>query len=197
MHFIFYSILFLFIVLTYAAITSRLNKKSKCAHDWNDQENGDLKCTKCDRVIRLEHLHEKDEFASWEPIIFHQRHDQNMRNRVLIIEDEPVTAEMISMILEEQGFQVISLSDTSWARTKLHDQEVDLVLVDLKLKGEGGKSICKYIKRSNDLKNIPVILVSGNPDIQKVARDSGADGFIAKPFELNHFINKVQTFAQD
>jgi DNA-binding response OmpR family regulator len=120
-----------------------------------------------------------------------------MKNRVLIIEDEPVIAEMISMILEDQGFSVISLSDTGWARTKLHRNEADIVLLDVKLKGEGGKSICKYIKHSKDLKHIPVILVSGSPDIEVVAKESGADGFIKKPFELDHFIKKVQIFARE
>lgn len=119
-----------------------------------------------------------------------------MKNRILIIEDEPVIAEMISMILEDEGFSVISLSDTGWARTKLHSNEVDMVMLDLKLKGEGGKSICKYIKHKSDLKHIPVILVSGNPDIEAVAKESGADDFIKKPFELDHFINKVHAFAQ-
>jgi DNA-binding response OmpR family regulator len=114
-----------------------------------------------------------------------------MKIKVLIIEDEPVIAEMISMILEDEGFEVISLSDTGWARYKLQAKEVSLVMLDLKLKGEDGESICKYIKTHHDLKNIPVILVSGSEDIEEIKEKCGADDLIRKPFELNHFISKV------
>lgn len=114
-----------------------------------------------------------------------------MKIKVLVIEDEPVIAEMISMILEDEGFEVISLSDMGWARFKLQAKEVNLVMLDLKLKGEGGESICKYIKTHRDLKNIPVILVSGSEDIEEIKEKCGADDLIRKPFELNHFISKV------
>ncbi len=119
-----------------------------------------------------------------------------MKKRVLVIEDDPVIAEMICMILEDEGFNVISLSDTSWAREKLHGKEVDLVMLDLKLKGEGGKSICKYIKRKSDLKNIPVILVSGNVNIEKIKEECGADDLIKKPFDVNFLIDKVVAYSQ-
>ncbi|GAC1312965.1 MAG: hypothetical protein NVSMB24_35460 [Mucilaginibacter sp.] len=115
-----------------------------------------------------------------------------MKIKVLIIEDEPVIAEMISMILEDEGFDVISLSDTGWARYKLQAKEVNLVMLDLNLKGEGGDSICKYIKSQHDLKNIPVILVSGSQDIEEIKENCGADDLIRKPFELDHFISKVR-----
>lgn len=114
-----------------------------------------------------------------------------MKIKVLIIEDEPIIAEMISMILEDEGFDVISLSDTGWARFKLQASEVNLVMLDLQLKGEGGASICKYIKTHHDLKSIPVILVSGSEDIEEIKEKCGADDLIRKPFELNHFISKV------
>ncbi len=118
-----------------------------------------------------------------------------MKTKVLIIEDEPVIAEMISMILEDEGFEVISLSDTGWARYKLDAKEVNLVMLDLQLKGEGGASICNYIKTTLDLKHIPVILVSGNADIERIKEECGADDLIKKPFELNHFISKVHAYT--
>lgn len=120
-----------------------------------------------------------------------------MKKTVLIIEDEPVIAEMISMILEDEGFDVISLSDTGWATYKLSAKTVDIVMLDLGLKGEGGESICKYIKTNDDLKNIPVILVSGNQDIELIKEKCGADDLIRKPFELNHFISKVHAYTND
>ena len=117
-----------------------------------------------------------------------------MMKRVLIIEDEPIIAEMMSILLETEGYTVISLADTGWARQKLHDKEVDLVMLDLNLDGEAGQSMCSYIKAQDDLKHIPVVLVSGNSDLEQISTDCGADDFIAKPFDLDHFIGKVQAF---
>jgi DNA-binding response OmpR family regulator len=119
-----------------------------------------------------------------------------MKKRVLVIEDEPIIAEMISIILEIQGFKVISLSDTSRARKKLHNQEVDLVMLDLNLSGEDGESICAYIKSHDDLKDIPVVLVSANIDVDKIAEKCGANDFIKKPFDINHFIEKVEAYTK-
>lgn len=118
-----------------------------------------------------------------------------MKTKVLVIEDEPIIAEMMSILLEVEGYKVISLADTARARQKLHEKEVDLVMLDLGLKGENGQSMCAYIKGQDDLKHIPVILVSGNSDLEQIQLDCGADDHIAKPFDLNLFIQKVRSHS--
>lgn len=82
-----------------------------------------------------------------------------MKRRVLVIEDEPIIAEMISILLEMEGFNVISLADTERARKKLLAGEVDMVMLDLNLKGENGQSMCRYIKAEEGLKHIPILRV--------------------------------------
>jgi DNA-binding response OmpR family regulator len=119
-----------------------------------------------------------------------------MKKKILVIEDEPVIAEMISIILEEQGYSVISLADTAWARKKLHDKEVNMAMLDINLKGENGKSLCKYIKGHEDLKHIPVILVSANLEIDRIKEECGADDYIKKPFDLDYFYKIVDSYAQ-
>jgi DNA-binding response OmpR family regulator len=119
-----------------------------------------------------------------------------MNKKVLIIEDEPIIAEMMCILLEVEGYKVISLADTGMARRKLHAKEVGLVMLDLGLKGEGGQSMCAYIKGHDDLKDIPVILVSANMDIQKIKDECGADDHIEKPFDLTNFMNKVNRYSE-
>lgn len=94
-----------------------------------------------------------------------------MKKTVLVIEDEPVIAEMMSILLEEDGYNVTSLADTARARQKLHANEIDLVMLDLGLKGEDGQPMCAYIKGQDDLKHIPVILVSGNIGLEQIKTD--------------------------
>lgn len=119
-----------------------------------------------------------------------------MKRKVLVIEDEPILAEMMSILLEVEGYKVISLADTGLARRKLHQKEVDLVMLDLQLKGENGQSMCAYIKGQDDLKHIPLILVSANSDLEAIKKDCGADDHISKPFDLDFFIEKVHSFSK-
>ena len=119
-----------------------------------------------------------------------------MGKNVLVIEDEPIIAEMISIILEIQGLNVISLSDTGRARDKLHAKEVNLVLLDLNLRGEGGQEFCEYIKGQDGLKHIPVILVSANIDIDEIKKQCHADDIIRKPFNIDHFMEKVSQYVE-
>ncbi|WP_374951316.1 response regulator transcription factor [Mucilaginibacter sp.] len=118
-----------------------------------------------------------------------------MREKILVIEDEPIIGEMMCILLEMEGYKVISLGDTGMARRKLESNEVALVMLDLNLSGEGGQSMCRYIKSNPDLQHIPVILVSANTDLAKIKDECGADDYIAKPFELNDFVKKVNQFA--
>jgi DNA-binding response OmpR family regulator len=119
-----------------------------------------------------------------------------MKREVLVIEDEPIIAEMMSIVMEVEGFNVIGAADTAFARRKLHEKDVHLVMLDLKLKGEDGQSMCAYIKGHDDLKHIPVILVSANADLEQIKIDCGADDYIAKPFDLDYFIEKVHNYTK-
>lgn len=115
----------------------------------------------------------------------------------MVIEDEPIIGEMMCILLETEGYSVISLGDTGLARRKLHAQEVSLVMLDLNLKGEDGQSMCSYIKEQEDLKHIPVVLVSGSQDLEEIKASCGADDFIQKPFDLHHFVEKVNIYARE
>jgi DNA-binding response OmpR family regulator len=118
-----------------------------------------------------------------------------MKKKVMVIEDEPVIAEMVNIILQADGYKVISLSEYANFKARLHASHADLVLLDINLAGFNGRDICEYIKSQSDLKHIPVILLSANIDIQKIKEECGADDLIKKPFDLDYFINKVHTYT--
>src|SRR5690349_9389566 len=99
-----------------------------------------------------------------------------MKKKVLVVEDEPIIAEMMSILLEVGGYKVISLADTGYAKTRLHEPDMGLVLLDLQLSGtENGQAMCEYIKNTDELKHLPVILVSANSDLPQISKDCGAD----------------------
>jgi two-component system alkaline phosphatase synthesis response regulator PhoP len=114
--------------------------------------------------------------------------------RILIIEDEQDIVDIATIILEDEGYEVSSLSEFGNFKDQVQDSRADLVLLDLNLQGYHGSDICKYIKSNEQLKNTSVILMSANRDIATIKDEAGADGYITKPFDLVDFINIVRTF---
>jgi DNA-binding response OmpR family regulator len=113
--------------------------------------------------------------------------------KILIIEDQKDIVDLATLILEDEGFEVYSFTEYKGYERKVNDAHADLVLLDLNLNGYHGKDICKYIKGNERLKQTSVVLMSANRDIQAVKEESGADGYISKPFDLTNFISTVKT----
>jgi DNA-binding response OmpR family regulator len=111
--------------------------------------------------------------------------------RILIIEDEPDIVEIATIILENEGYEVCSLTEFWGYETKVNDCHADLVLLDLNLGRYDGSDICKYIKGNAQLKDTAVVLMSANHNIQTVKEESGANAYISKPFDLSDFVGII------
>jgi two-component system alkaline phosphatase synthesis response regulator PhoP len=112
--------------------------------------------------------------------------------RILIIEDEQDIVDIATMILEDEGYEVFSLSEFGNFKDQVQDSHADLVLLDLNLQGYHGRDICKYIKDTDNLKQTSVVLMSANRDIAAIKDEAGADGYISKPFDLVDFISTIK-----
>src|ERR1700743_2319012 len=113
--------------------------------------------------------------------------------RILIIEDEQDIFDLVTIILEVEDYEVCSLTELEEDKSKLRDCHADLVLLYLNLGKFHGKDICKFIKGEEQLKQTAVVLMSANKDIQTIKEEAGADAFICKPFDLDHFIDVIKT----
>lgn len=115
-----------------------------------------------------------------------------MQKKIVVVEDEPVIAEMIRFMLEEEGYEVIAFNSKAGVMAELAQRPVALVLLDIALGQQDGLDICDDIKSVR--KEIPVILMSAHRDLEKIAGECGADGFILKPFELSGFAGSIRAF---
>jgi DNA-binding response OmpR family regulator len=106
-----------------------------------------------------------------------------MATKVLLIDDDPGILDSVSLLLEEYGYEVETHS-TGSILEHLNGTLPDVILLDIWLSGWDGKELCKRLKQSAKLKHIPVLLMSAHRDIQMVAEESGADGFVPKPFDI-------------
>jgi DNA-binding response OmpR family regulator len=114
-----------------------------------------------------------------------------MANRkIWIVDDEPDILELLSHILMEAGFEVI---------TDLNGEKIDeiksispeLVILDLRLAGKCGGEICKNLKSDQSTNKIPVLFVSGNADLSAQTAQWGANDYLSKPFKATQLLKKV------
>lgn len=112
-----------------------------------------------------------------------------MAKRILVIDDDEDILAIIRIILQEEGFDVI-LSNTPEAVAHIHEIRPDLILLDIRLKDadKNGAEICEEIKLQYSADELPVILISAEFNLPVLALDCGADGFVAKPFDISELI---------
>ena len=110
--------------------------------------------------------------------------------KLLIIEDDRDTLDVLGVILEYNNYEVIE-SPKKMSLRDIVQINPNIIVVDYMLADGLGSDLCLQIKTDPSTKNIPVILCSASYKIEQIALDSRADAFIAKPFDLDQFIQMV------
>jgi DNA-binding response OmpR family regulator len=114
--------------------------------------------------------------------------------KVLVIENDADTLEMVGIILEDSVFEVVK-SARRMPVEEIAKINPDLIVLD-HLLGDGyGDQLCKELKNNPLTHQIPVILFSASFNIEQIANASGADAFIEKPFDITYFDEKVKELA--
>ncbi|SFU40232.1 phosphate regulon transcriptional regulator PhoB [Xenorhabdus koppenhoeferi] len=117
-----------------------------------------------------------------------------MVKRILVVEDEVPICEMVCFVLEQNGYQAVEAEDYDTAIGRLSEPYPDLVLLDWMLPGGSGIQLIKQMKRDNNTKIIPVIMVTARAEEEDRVRglDIGADDYITKPFSPKELVARVK-----
>ena|SRR5947209_3276480 len=114
--------------------------------------------------------------------------------RILVVDDDPAILAFVAVMLEDAGYTVVTTDKGEYVE-KLHDSGLpDLIVLDVLLSGKDGREIAKKLKRNEETKHIPILMLSAHPSAEQTALASGADDFLAKPFEMDEFLAKVARF---
>jgi DNA-binding response OmpR family regulator len=116
------------------------------------------------------------------------------KKKIMIADDDTGILEAMQMMLEDAGYEVIAIEDGKIVQD-MKDDLPDVLLLDIWMSGMDGTGICQHLKSQNRTKNIPIILCSANKDTRKLAKECGADDFLAKPFEMHDLIGKVKRYT--
>lgn len=107
-----------------------------------------------------------------------------MNKKILVCDDDYGITEVIKIVLEEKGYDVVVHSTGERITEVIKKEKPDLILIDLWIPGMSGDEVTRWLKNDKKLKHTPIIIVSANQDTAKAAVNSGADAFINKPFDI-------------
>jgi two-component system phosphate regulon response regulator PhoB len=113
-----------------------------------------------------------------------------MKKRVLIIENDQDIRHIVEYILQEQGFETLSIPEPE-DPSKLIDFHADLILLDEFINSQPGHRLCRKIKNIPALVTTPVIILSTANDIELIVKECDANDHISKPFDVADLIDKV------
>jgi DNA-binding NtrC family response regulator len=111
-----------------------------------------------------------------------------MADTILIIEDKDSMRDMLKQTLEGEGYQVIPARDGSEGIKKLSDEQIGLVLTDLKLPKKDGFDVLRAVKRETPLLPVIVMTAFGTIETAVKAVKEGAYDFLTKPFDTDHLL---------
>lgn len=118
-----------------------------------------------------------------------------MKKSVFLLEDNLDLIELFTILLEEEFYQVSAFPTISLFNKVISNKLPDIFLLDIMLPDGNGADICEQLKNSPRTKHIPVILMSANTSAADIKKKCMADDFIAKPFDINEFIQKVNRYV--
>jgi DNA-binding response OmpR family regulator len=115
---------------------------------------------------------------------------------ILLVEDNKRISEFVMKGLEESGFFVTLAENGTDARTLFHENDWNLILLDLMLPDIDGYELLQYLRFKKIHTPVLVLSALGNPDDKVKALDYGADDYLAKPFHFKELVARIHALAR-
>jgi two-component system, OmpR family, response regulator MtrA len=114
-----------------------------------------------------------------------------MKSRVLVVDDDPALAEMLTIVLRGEGFDTAVVADGTRALPAVRELRPDVVLLDLMLPGMNGIDVCRAIRVES---GVPIVMLTAKSDTVDIVLglESGADDYIVKPFKPKELVARIR-----
>jgi DNA-binding response OmpR family regulator len=112
---------------------------------------------------------------------------------IYIVEDNPDILEASKIILEQEGYEVSACLNSFELMDALNHKIPDLILLDFRLsRGKTEEAFVHYLASQKKLDNVPLLVFSADHKVKERAMEAGADGFLAKPFDIDDLLKEVE-----
>lgn len=114
-----------------------------------------------------------------------------MAEKILVIDDEEPTVQLIGMLLERRDFEVIKAYRAEEGLRKAYRYQPDLVLLDIMMPDMDGWEVCKRLREMSD---VPIIFLTARGEVRDVVRglEMGADDYVVKPYDNDELVARVK-----
>jgi DNA-binding response OmpR family regulator len=114
--------------------------------------------------------------------------------RIIIVDDDRDTRELLAMALDSEGFEVTSAANGLRLISSLQLRRPHLILLDVNMSWIDGFELCKAVKKNESFRDIPVVFVSGRgePEDRRKGLEAGAADYFVKPLDLNLLLARIR-----
>jgi CheY-like chemotaxis protein len=116
--------------------------------------------------------------------------------KVFVFDDNADILDLCTIILEDAGYDIKTSSTSNNIIDQVMAYTPDIIFMDNWLPDVGGIDATRALKKHSTLKNIPVIYFSANNDVESLAQQAGADGFLSKPFDIQELEDIISKHLQ-
>ena len=119
-----------------------------------------------------------------------------MKKKILIVEDNEQNLYLVTFLLEQNGFEIITAQDGLEAIDKTIAEKPDLILMDMQLPEMNGYEATKQIKSIADINHIPIVAVTSYAVVgdREKTLAAGSVGYIEKPFDPDNFVSEIKKY---
>ena len=107
-----------------------------------------------------------------------------MKKRVVVADDEPMTAELLAYMLDHKGFEVERAYDGREALERIRQVRPDVVVLDVRMPSMDGHEVARHLRADPELRHVPVVLFSSVDEADVQWKAAGADLFLQKPLDI-------------
>jgi DNA-binding response OmpR family regulator len=121
-----------------------------------------------------------------------------MSYRILIVEDEPGMIELLTVALEDEGFNISIANNGAQGLKKVEEEDPDLIISDVMMPDMNGYDFCQQLRSNPKTAAIPFIFLTAKKDVSDRVRglNLGADDYISKPFHVVEVVARIKTLMQ-